>query len=670
MKALRAMIRLPRAGTRGAVGYASKSLVAPVLAAILILTGESAVIAGPLALYRYDDIAIDRSGKHVVSIEGSVPENVSAIPNPRIVIRPLTGSGERIVAACDGCRYTGVTVSPAGETTYLIRNAAGATEIVIEGAAGTRRLATIDGNAAAPQWSPDGTQLALLVTLSPRKETGPTQAGARMIGEIGVNEDRQRLALIDVGTGALRFVSPAEMFVFEADWLPNGSGLAGIAVNGDGDNDWYISKLYAFDSAGGAPRVIASPERQIMRARVSADGKSVGFISGLMSDYNQGGGDVFVVPMAGGAARNITPGAEASFTNIAWQGNALVAAGVKLDAMTIVSIDSSTGRESLLWSTTDTVNVPGTRNGVAFAANGKVAAGIRERFEAGPELLAGPVGAPRVVTRSNASLPVIASGRSLSWQNDGQVVQGWLVSAASARKPVAKQPMIVVVHGGPAGYGGPEFIWQGWRKALIEKGYALFFPNPRGSAGRGETFKRANILDLGGGDLRDIMAGIDHVVKDGAIDPERIGITGFSYGGFMSMWAVTQTNRFKAAAAGASVANWVSYYGQNGIDKWLLPYFGGASPYSNPQPYHAAAPISFVKNVRTPTFIYVGERDIETPPVQSREFWKALRELDVPTTLMVYADEGHRLRNPENMVDADRRIVNWFERYVAGKPAE
>src|SRR5207245_4250651 len=133
---------------------------------------------------------------------------------------------------------------------------------------------------------------------------------------------------------------------------------------------------------------------------------------------------------------------------------------------------------------------------------------------------------------------------------------------------------------------------------------------------------------------------VDQVVKDLPIDDQRVGITGWSYGGYMTMWAVTQTKRFRAAVSGAGLADWTSYYGENDIDQWMIPYFG-ASVYDDPAVYARSAPITFIKNVKTPTLVLVGERDGECPAPQSFEFWHALKSLGVDTQLVVYADEGH-----------------------------
>jgi dipeptidyl aminopeptidase/acylaminoacyl peptidase len=220
--------------------------------------------------------------------------------------------------------------------------------------------------------------------------------------------------------------------------------------------------------------------------------------------------------------------------------------------------------------------------------------------------------------------------------------------------------MLVSVHGGPA-----AVVRAGWARAGLplqlfsQQGYFVFMPNPRGSYGEGEEFTRANAHDFGRGDLEDILAGVDAVVKSYPVDDQRIGIAGWSYGGYMTMWAVTQTHRFRAAFAGAGIANWQSYYGENGIDQWMIPYFG-ASVYDDPAVYAKSSPINFIKNVQTPTLVIVGDRDAECPPAQSYEFWHALKTLGVKTEFVLYPGEGHGFHDPQHIRDRFQRVVQWF----------
>jgi dipeptidyl aminopeptidase/acylaminoacyl peptidase len=265
-------------------------------------------------------------------------------------------------------------------------------------------------------------------------------------------------------------------------------------------------------------------------------------------------------------------------------------------------------------------------------------------------VVAGALGAWKPVTQRNVQLKSPAGeARSLRWKSDRFDVQGWLLAPPSA--PDGKAPLVVVVHGGPA-----SAVRAGWLQMpmmIASQGYYVFLPNSRGSFGQG--------------DLRDILRGVDAAARAAPIDPQRAGIYGHSYGGYMTMWAVTQTHRFKAAVAGAGIANWQSYYGENRIDKWMLPYFG-KSVYDDPQIYARSSPMQFIKNVRTPTLVLHGERDAEVPLPQGQEFWHALKTLGVETQFVVYEDEGHWIRKPAHVRDRIERIVGWFDAHLKGAP--
>ena len=219
--------------------------------------------------------------------------------------------------------------------------------------------------------------------------------------------------------------------------------------------------------------------------------------------------------------------------------------------------------------------------------------------------------------------------------------------------------MIVSVHGGPSAQIGPSF-GGGGAGLWAHLGYFYFQANPRGSFGQGEAFTAANRKDFGYGDLRDILTGIDAAEKKYSIDDKRLGLTGWSYGGFMSMFAITQTHRFRAAVAGAGISNWQSYYGENSIDQWMVPFFG-ATVYQDPAVYAKSSAINFIKNVTTPELILVGDRDGECPAPQSYEMWHALKALGVKTELVVYPNEGHGFTNPLHTADRTARTVAWFE---------
>jgi dipeptidyl aminopeptidase/acylaminoacyl peptidase len=313
-----------------------------------------------------------------------------------------------------------------------------------------------------------------------------------------------------------------------------------------------------------------------------------------------------------------------------------------------------------LWSDAATVSAGDGR--LSLSADGRRAAASWQTFAAAPRIVAGPLGRLQPITHDNDALAANADARSVNWTSDGFTVQGWLL-APKALQPGKTYPMAVQVHGGPASAQEPRFQWEGQVHALLDHGYYVFMPNPRGSYGQGEAFTRANVQDFGGGDLKDILRGVDAVEKIAPVDDKRLAVMGGSYGGFMTMWTVTHSDRFKAAAAGAGISNWISYYGQNGIDQWMVPFFGGTA-YDNPAVYDRLSPIRAIKAARTPTFVYVGELDVECPPAQSIEFWHGMKAVGAPVSLVIYPGEGHHVQQPTNQQDIEARTLAWFDRYL------
>ncbi|HEU4403134.1 MAG TPA: S9 family peptidase, partial [Candidatus Polarisedimenticolia bacterium] len=415
----------------------------------------------------------------------------------------------------------------------------------------------------------------------------------------------------------------------------------------------------------GEARSILKPAMQIGMPRWSPDGTAVAFIGGLMSDEPIVGGEIFVVSAEGGEARNLTPDLPASATWLAWLASPeRILFAEQIDGESgIATVAPGDGRVEQVWRGAETITAGGAFSiGLSPSRDGRMTALIRHSFRNAPEVWAGPIGAWRQVTRTNDAVrPPWGEARSLHWSGGRWEIQGWLIAPLHP-SPETRAPLIVLVHGGPVGAVTPTWPAPGSSLALAA-GYFVLVPNPRGSLGKGEAFVRAVVRDFGHGDLDDILNGVDEAVRSAPIDPQRVGITGWSYGGFMTMWAVTRTERFRAAVAGAGVANWQSYYGQNGIDQWMIPFFG-ASVYDDPKIYARSSPINFVKNVRTPTLVLVGERDIECPPPQSFEFYKALKTLGVETGLVVYPDEGHIFTDPGHRRDRLARIAAWFDAHL------
>jgi dipeptidyl aminopeptidase/acylaminoacyl peptidase len=633
------------------------------LVALPLLAGSAPALAVPL--HDYADLALSPDGTRLATVEKSAEPAALSKAHGAILVR--ASADGRVLAKIDPCKtcgYGDLAYGPAGELAYVQRDrdAGTASLMVVAGTAKPRKLATVKGLAAEPRWSPDGKSIALLVTEGATKETGAAQAGAREVGEIGERYDEKRIAIVPVAGGPLRMVSPADRFVYEYNWTPDGRGFVATSAPGNGDANWWVATVDAIDAASGTVRTIVRPTTQVNYPRISPDGKTVAFIGGLMSDFGSVGGDVWTVPFAGGPATNVTPGYKGSFTSLGWDAGGLRGVALLGDQAAAVPIDPVKGPAEPVW--TAAVSTAAADGNIAFSRDGGRMAMVAQDYEHAAAIFAGPIGHPVQISTENAAVPGVATARSIHWKSDNFDVQGWLLSPRAA--PVTgKVPMIVEVHGGPAAANRPHFV-GGQDAELLKAGYWIFLPNPRGSFGQGEAFTQANRRDFGGGDLKDILAGIDAVEKVAPVDDSRLGLMGGSYGGFMSMWANTQTNRFKAIWAAAGLSDWISYYGTNGINQWMIPYFG-KSMYEDQKAYWDVSAIQFITRAKTPTLITVGERDIEVPPTQSVEYWNGLKAAGVPASLIIYPDEGHGIRQPDHQADMRRRVLAWFNRYLGGQ---
>ena len=564
-----------------------------------------------------------------------------------------------------------------------------------------RQLTHVTGIFHQAAFSPDGRSLAFLFIENASRSAGALAAmkpWSGVIGEDGI--EVQRVYAVDVPSGLGNWISASpNLHVYEFDWSPDSLHITYIAANTPGENNWWVAKLYtqsvgfipACDNSGpiheckddgapmGIPKIVFDPVTtqsamhglQMAVPRWSPDGKRIAFIGGLMSDQGSTGGDIWTVDANGQRPHDITPNIDGTPTWEAWLDNHTVGFAEDRRGHVLLT-DADADKHAVVPNSSDDlgeINITGGPIKMAISASSTgVIAFVESGHNRAPEIFAGTPDALKQITHLNDKAKPSARTESIEWTNSvsdkgGDVfhVQGWLTYPTNY-DPNRKYPLIVSVHGGPSASASAFFGGSDW----AQLGYFVFSPNPRGSFGQGEAFTAANRKDFGYGDLRDILTGMDAVEQKVSIDKSREGLMGWSYGGFMTMFAVTQTHRFHAAIAGAGVSNWQSYYGENSIDQWMVPFFG-ATVYEDPAVYAKSSAINFIRNVTTPTLVVVGDRDGECPAPQSFEFWHALRAENVTTQLVVYPNEGHRFSDPAHTADLEAREVAWFTKYM---PAE
>ncbi len=628
------------------------------------------------AAHTFQQAAVSPDGNSVAWVEDIHSKNGVISGSTVIYVKNLKANAppRRISAGvADSLHAEGsVAWSPDSQEIAFLSDAAkkGQLQLYVTNAAGgaARMLTNVKGFLSTPGWSPDGKTITLLFTENATRASGPLVAETPETGEIKDAFFEQRLALVDLASGKLSQITPADTYVYEYDWSPDGKRFVVSSALGNGDNNWWIAELSTLDAATGVMKSIYKPKLQVANPVWSPDGKRIAFIEGIMSDEGLTGGDIFTMSSDGGDAKNLTKDRKASAAWLGWQpdGKILFSEFVGGNSA-IAALDPATGKIEQRWSAEGALSSAGIFGFLlSVAKDGKTIAGIFRSYSRAPEvvLITGESPTPTPVTSRNASLkPAWGEAKSITWKNDGYEVQGWLLYPRDF-DPGKKYPLVVFVHGGPSHISLSH--WPGshdFSSGLAGMGYFVLSPNPRGSFGQGEAFTRANVKDFGYGDFKDILAGVDEAIRVAPIDPNRLGIAGWSYGGFMTMWAVTQTNRFKAAMAGAGLSNWQSYYGENLIDQWMIPFFG-KSVYDDPEVYAKSSPINFIKKVKTPTLVLVGDSDGEVPAPQSYEFWHALKTLGVETQFVVYEREGHLFANPKHQRDVIARTLAWFDAHL------
>ncbi len=651
-------------------------------------------------------VAISPDGKRLAWIQQSEEGNEIRVAKLNEGMEGAQGKSKRVTAAAkadERCQEGQIAWTPDSAALAFFSDCAqpGQPDIYVTRLDGNaaRRITKLKGYVDAPAFSPDGKSVAFLYVEGATRAAGALAAikpPSGVIGEEGVEIERVAIAAVDEATPAAPVMAtPANLHVYEFDWRPDSKGLAYIAADPPGENNWWVAKLYT-QQLNAAPDAILAPADvtgalhglQIAVPRWSPDGKAIAFIGGLMSDQGSTGGDVWIVAAADGQPKpiNLTPTRPATACWLEWSGqDGLIVSslnrghaqlarlrlqGFALEGVGLRGVGAATfdgpfyDQPATIFDGRFDMGVSATRDHTEFAFVASSFDHPHEIYLARENRKTDTVMDLTQLTQINSGIePAWGRAVSLEWKSGRFNVQGWLMLPIDY-DPAKRYPLIVEVHGGPASAATSH-----WRvgflgaAAFSALGYFVLEPNPRGSFGQGEEFTEANRKDFGYGDLSDILAGVDKVLAEYPVDPNRLGLTGASYGGFMTMFAVTQTHRFKAAVAGAGISNWQSYYGENSIDQWMIPYFG-ASVYDDPAVYAKSSAINFIQAASTPTLVVVGDRDGECPAPQSYEFWHALRERHVPTQLVVYPNEGHGFADPAHRRDVMERAAEWFWRYM------
>jgi len=452
-------------------------------------------------------------------------------------------------------------------------------------------------------WSPEGRSIVFSHSPSPKANDGYTMADLAIV-------DVESGSVSDLATSGARETAPR--FSRDGQW---------IAFNkSDDPMTWaFMSDVHLIAPDGSGERALhATFDRQPNIVGWSSDDSSI-----LVSETRGTISQLSAVPVDGGAPRDLSPA----------------------DMMV---------------------------SGVGLNATGSHFGFISQSPEDPPEAFVTATSNLAPVQVSHAqTVQSVPMGRSevVRWTStDGMDVEGLLTYPVGYREG-ERVPMLVVVHGGPTGVFTQSFIGGAGSYSIASfagHGYAVLRANPRGSSGYGKDFRYANYGDWGGGDYQDIMTGVDAMIDRGVADPDRLGVMGWSYGGYMTSWVITQTDRFKAASVGAGLPNLMSFSGTADVPDFVVDYFGGEF-WEEPEAWQSHSALFNIEGVTTPTLIQHGEEDRRVPISQAYELRNALSRQGVDVTMVVYPRQPHGIQEPKLQLDAMRRNLRWFDRWVLGR---
>ncbi|NIJ35644.1 dipeptidyl aminopeptidase/acylaminoacyl peptidase [Sphingopyxis panaciterrae] len=610
-------------------------------------------------------------------------EALEGAPSTRLAIIDLT-SGE-LETVTDGPRSDSAPAwSPDGRAIAFLsdREQAYANRLrILDVESGTdRATAAVNGFVEYLQWSADGTAILLGVagfgsdlagaqgafSVDLEGEAGERPAWAPVVEGMPEAAPWRTVWLYDVAADTARQVTPAGVNVWQAVWC-GADHIAAFCSDQPEETWWYSADVRLIEIGSGSVRTLFRPTDQLGALAATKGGATVAVVEAVCSDRNIVAGDVRLIDVASGAiARPAALGGDV--VQLSWRNEdelLFVAAAGPETVIGLLDRAAETSRE--LWRGGER-----TPSGAMFPEAAPLGANpgdvlfLCESFFEAPALVALEAGTEREIRRFGtsevaAAVAGLGSARDFSWTApDGLEMHGWLLTPPGP----GPHPLIMQVHGGPVWYTRPIYIGRSALPQMaLAAGYALFQPNPRGSSGRGQSFARKVFGDMGGADTHDYLSGLDALEKAGIADPARLGVTGGSYGGFMTSWLITQDQRFAAAVPVAPVTNWVSEHLTCHVPTFCEIFLDDR--LSNPTgKYFTRSPIHFADRAKTPTLNICGALDKITPAGQALEFHHALQIAGIESVLVTYPHEGHGVRTMPASFDYTARTMAWFERHM------
>ena len=572
--------------------------------------------------------------------------------------------------------------TPDGGSVSVVGMAEGRPEVFAVAASGgeARQVTKAPEGVIAYEWSPDGGSIAFITVDSMPADEERRRADKSFTIRAGAPDRATRLVVQRVDRpGALKVLTPPSQYVDALSWSPDGREIAYSAAPRTGFSAAYEARIYAAPVESGAIRTIVDRPGMNTGPRFSPDGTSIAFISTNGHRDIMASRSLTIVRASGGEPRaflmddawvNEYVWAPDSRSMLVQANDGTFGRGAHMFEQAIVRVPIGDGRPARIDSgPTVAFSLSSSRDGRRIAYKR-----VEARTMGEVAILDAGSGRSTTITDVNPALKDRAVGvlEPISWQSfDGMEIWGLLLTPAGAAAS-RRLPLLTYVHGGPGGgftYGlFPQFMHIVPQvdpyptAAMAGAGYAVFFPMPRGGAGYGEAGQRAIVNAWGEADYKDIMTGVDRLIAQGIADPDRLGVMGASYGGFMTNWIVTQTGRFKAASAGASLSDLADTFYLSEGGEFMADYF--KRPWENRDGYAAHSPLTFADRITTPLLIQHGEADPRVPIAGAWKLYRTLKAFGKTVELEIYPRGGHVLREPMQQREQMRRNAEWFARWI------
>lgn len=570
--------------------------------------------------------------------------------------------------------------SPDGKRLAFLSDREGSRQVYLVDWQGSQSspLTRVESGVAQFEWSPDGRFIAFSASdpEPPARKSRKEKYGSYEV----VDRDHTLIHLwrIPVPSQLEQAAAPAERLtggdqfsVGDFSWSPDSRRIAFSASRDASQASAGTADLYVLDLAPRSVKRIIGTDGPDRNPVWSPDGRQLAYeTTHGRSDYFCCNHQIAVIATDGGTPRLLTDAFDERPYLIGWGPDGLYFWALQRTQVHLFRLDAATGkieqvsqpRHGFFWQFSFSHDF----RKVAFltasaAAYGEVAVSEVQPF------------APRVLTRLGEQLRPyrLASREVIRWRSaDGMALEGILIKPPDF-DAAKKYPLLVVVHGGPAAVDWAILEYDRYYyfpvEQLIAKGAVILRPNYRGSAGYGEKFRSLNVRDFGGGEIRDVLSGVDHLVRQGFIDPQRVGAMGYSYGGTICALLSTSSDRFRALSVGAGVADWALYYATTDIPPFARQLLG-ATPWEDQEIYRKSSAISRLATARTPTLIQHGELDRRVPPANAYLLYRGLRDRRVPTKLILYRGLGHQIDTPRGQRAFMEHNLEWFGQWIWGEP--